>query len=370
MMSKLFSSIEIRGLKIKNRIFVSPMCQYSAEDNNGKPTDWHTVHLGSRAIGGAGLVMFEATAVTPEGRITPRDLGLWSDDQIDSYADIANFIQKHGAVPAIQLAHAGRKASHDVPWKGNTTLTSDDGGWNVVAPSSIAYDKNSLIPQELSIEEIHKITKSFADSAKRAINANLKVIELHFAHGYLVCEFLSPLSNRRSDIYGGSFENRIRFPIEIVDAVRNSIPDATPLFVRLSSTEYMDMGWTIEDSVLFARELKSHGVDLIDCSSGGNSPEQKVEFYPGYQVDFSDQIRTGANIQTGAVGLITEPSQANGILENDQADVIFMGRELLRNPYWPLYAEHYLDKSVDSWQNQYLRATPDSSPSFWLETKK
>jgi 2,4-dienoyl-CoA reductase-like NADH-dependent reductase (Old Yellow Enzyme family) len=369
MMSKLFSSINIRGMEIKNRVFVSPMCQYSAEDNNGKPTDWHIVHLGSRAIGGAGLVMFEATAVSPEGRITPRDLGLWSDDQIDAFSIIANFIQSHGAVPAIQLAHAGRKASHNVPWKGNATLTTDEDGWEVVAPSSIPYDKNSLIPHELTIEEIHNITKYFADSAVRAITANLKIIELHFAHGYLVCEFLSPLTNKRSDIYGGSFENRIRLPLEIVDAVRNSIPSSIPLFVRLSSTEYMDMGWTIEDSVLLAGELKDHGVDLIDCSTGGNSPDQKIKPHPGYQVQFSDQIRAGANMKTGAVGLITEPSQANDILENGQADVIFMGRELLRNPYWPLYAEHYLDKSVDSWQKQYLRAIPDSNLSFWLGAK-
>jgi 2,4-dienoyl-CoA reductase-like NADH-dependent reductase (Old Yellow Enzyme family) len=355
-MSKLFTPINIRGEIIRNRLFVAPMCQYSAEEKNGHPTSWHMAHLGSRAVGGAGLVMFEATSVTPEGRITPWDLGIWSDSHIASYKPIAEFITSQGATPAIQLAHAGRKASHNRPWSGNKALGDSEGGWQVVGPSPIPFNTDEPTPRELTIDEIHQIGDAFGSAARRAVESGIKVIELHMAHGYLGFEFLSPLSNQRTDMYGGSFENRTRFPTEIVDKVRNAIPDAMPLFVRISSTEYMNEGWGIEDSVLFSTQLREHGVDLIDCSSGGNSPSQQVKLFPGYQVQFSDQIRSGAKVMTGAVGLITEPNQAEAILLEEQADVILMGRELLRNPYWPLYAQQTLDEEPPTWANQYLRA--------------
>ncbi|MDP6102402.1 MAG: NADH:flavin oxidoreductase/NADH oxidase, partial [Dehalococcoidia bacterium] len=328
---------------------------------DGHPTAWHMVHLGSRAVGGAGLVMLEATSVTPEGRITPWDLGMWSDSHISSFQPIAEMITSQGGTPAIQLAHAGRKASHDRPWAGNEPLGVDEGGWQVVGPSPIPFNTNEPTPHELTYKEIQQLKDAFGSAAKRTVESGIKVIELHLAHGYLGFEFLSPLSNQRTDMYGGSFENRTRFPMEIVDTVRDSIPDSMPLFVRISSTEYMDEGWGIEDSVLFSTQLKEHGVDLIDCSSGGNSPSQQVKFFPGYQVPFAAQVRSGANVLTGAVGLITEPHQAEEILLEEHADVIFMGRELLRNPYWPLYAQQTLDEDP-TWANQYLRAIP-SQPS-------
>ena len=299
--------------------------------------------------------MFEATAVTPEGRISPWDLGIWSDSHISSYLPIAEFIASQGATPGIQLAHAGRKASHDRPWSGGKPLSENEGGWQVVGPSPIPFNTEDPTPHELTIEEIHQIKDAFGSAAKRAVESSIKVVELHFAHGYLGFEFLSPLSNQRTDMYGGSFENRTRFPLEIVDRVRDSIPDSMPLFVRISSTEYMDEGWGIEDSVLLSSQLRERGVDLIDCSSGGNSPSQQVKFFPGYQVQFAAKIRSGANVLTGAVGLITEPHQAEEILLEGQADVILMGRELLRNPYWPLYAQQILDED-STWANQYLRA--------------
>lgn len=354
-MSKLFTPINIRGQSIKNRAFVSPMCQYSADGRDGHPTSWHMAHLGSRAVGGAGLVMFEATAVTPEGRISPWDLGIWDDTHIDSFESIAKFIDSQGSVPAIQLAHAGRKASHEKPWSGGAPISVADGGWQVIGPSPIPYNDQEPIPHELSADEIKNIANSFGSAADRSIQAGIKVIELHFAHGYLASEFLSPLSNQRSDMYGGGFDNRIRFPIQIVDTVRKSIPESVPLFVRISSTEYMEHGWDIEDSVIFAGLLKEHGVDLIDCSSGGNSPLQKLTPYPGYQVQFAEQIKSGANVLTGAVGLITKPQQAEDILVNNQADVILMGREFLRAPYWPMYAQQELESGAD-WVHQYSRA--------------
>ena len=299
--------------------------------------------------------MFEATAVTPEGRISPWDLGIWSDSHISSYLPIAEFIASQGATHGIQLAHAGRKASHDRPWSGGKPLSENEGGWQVVGPSPIPFNTEDPTPHELTIEEIHQIKDAFGSAAKRAVESSIKVVELHFAHGYLGFEFLSPLSNQRTDMYGGSFENRTRFPLEIVDRVRDSIPDSMPLFVRISSTEYMDEGWGIEDSVLLSSQLRERGVDLIDCSSGGNSPSQQVKFFPGYQVQFAAKIRSGANVLTGAVGLITEPHQAEEIPLEGQADVILMGRELLRNPYWPLYAQQILDED-STWANQYLRA--------------
>ena len=354
-MSKLFTPIKLRGETIKNRVFVSPMCQYSADKWDGHPHAWHMVHLGSRAVGGAGLVMFEATSVTPEGRISPWDLGIWSDSHIESFRPIAEFISTQGSVPAIQLAHAGRKASHTRPWDGGKFLPEENGGWPVVGPSAVPYDKDEPTPIELSEEDIRDLVKSFRVAAERSIQSGIKVIELHFAHGYLGCEFLSPLSNQRKDMYGGSFENRARFPLEIVDAVRDAIPESMPLFVRISSTEYVEDGWNVEDSIAFAKQLKEHGVDLIDCSSGGNSPAQQIELSPGYQVPFAQRIRTEANIPTGAVGLITDAKQAEQILIEGKADAVLLARELLRNPYWPLYAEKELDSSA-VWASQYARA--------------
>jgi 2,4-dienoyl-CoA reductase-like NADH-dependent reductase (Old Yellow Enzyme family) len=301
--------------------------------------------------------MFEATSVSPEGRISPWDLGIWSDDHINSFKPIAKFIESQGSTPAIQLAHAGRKASHDRPWNGGGLLSTPEGGWKTVGPSAIPFSENDSTPNTLSQDDIEKIVQDFGSAAERSIESGIKVIELHFAHGYLACEFMSPLSNKRNDAYGGSFENRVRFPIEIVDKVRSSIPEDIPLFVRISSTEYVEGGWNIEDSVLLSVQMKAHGVDLIDCSSGGNSSSQKLEPYPGYQVPFASQIKSGSNIMTGAVGLITNPQQAEDVLVNGQADAIFIGRELLRNPYWPLSAQKYLDdQSV--WSNQYSRAAP------------
>ncbi len=354
-MSKLFTPITIKGETIKNRAFVSPMCQYSAEGKDGHPTHWHMVHLGSRAVGGAGLVMFEATAVSPQGRISPWDLGIWSDSHIASYGKIAEFIESQGATPAIQLAHAGRKASHDSPWNGGSPIGLDNGGWQVVGPSSIPFTETEQTPTTLSKNEIKQTVDDFGSAAERSIKSGIKVIELHFAHGYLACEFLSPLSNQRNDEYGGSFQNRVRFPLEIVDKIRSSIPETVPLFARISSTEYMESGWTIEDSVLLGIQLKEHGVDLIDCSSGGNSPLQKLETYPGYQVQFASQIRSSSEIMTGAVGLITDPFQAENILLQGHADAIFLGREFLRNPYWPLSAQKSLDDQA-TWAKQYKRA--------------
>lgn len=354
-MSKLFSPITIRKETFKNRVFVSPMCQYSSDNQDGHPTDWHMVHLGSRAVGGAGLVMFEATAVTPNGRITPWDLGIWDDSHIQSYEKISDFISSQGSISGIQLAHAGRKASHERPWNGGGTLTRKEGGWEPSAPSAIPYVESDPMPQQLSIADIDALVEDFGHAAQRAVTAGLKVIELHFAHGYLVCEFMSPISNNRKDIYGGSFENRIRFPIQIVDKVRNSIPDSMPLFVRISSTEYMTDGWGIEDSVEFSRILKDHGVDLIDCSSGGNHPQQNLKPYPGYQVSFASQIRAESQILTGAVGLITEPVQAEQILIDGSSDVIFLGRAFLRQPYWPIQAQLQLD-SETNWATPYHRA--------------
>ena len=353
-MSLLFTSITIRGEEIPNRVFVSPMCQYSSESMDGRPGIWHVVHCGTRAVGGAGLVMMEATAVQAEGRITPWDLGLWSDAQMESYLPVVEAISRCSATPAIQLAHAGRKASHDKPWVGGSFLGAHAGGWEPVAPSALPFDDASGIPRELSVSEIDQVVSDFASAAKRAVNIGVKVIELHMAHGYLGCEFLSPLSNTREDEYGGSLENRARFPLKAVKAVRAAIPDSVPLFVRVSATEYVEDGWGLEECVKLCQWLKDAGVDLIDCSSGGNSPNQTLKPYPGYQVQFAASIRNEANIQTGAVGLITEAQQAEQVLADEDADVIFLGRELLRNPYWPIQARGDLDNE-SAWPSQYAR---------------
>jgi len=298
--------------------------------------------------------MIEATAVRPDGRITPWDLGIWDGNQVEAMGAVVNAIEGNGSVPAIQLAHAGRKAGHDKPWDGGGQLNSSNGGWDNIAPSPIAFQEDWDIPREMTLEDINQVVNDFADGAKRAVNAGMKVIELHMAHGYLGCEFLSPLSNVRTDEYGGSLENRVRFPREVTRAVRNAIPDSMPLLVRVSATEYMENGWDVDECVEFSRWLKEDGVDLIDCSSGGNSSTQQLTPYPGYQVQFSARIRSEAEVTTGAVGLITEAAQAEKILDDGDADVILLARELLRNPYWPIHAQTELDGEA-VWPDQYKR---------------
>jgi 2,4-dienoyl-CoA reductase-like NADH-dependent reductase (Old Yellow Enzyme family) len=352
-MSRLFSSITIRGQEIKNKCWVSPMCQYSSED--GFSNNWHLVHLGSRAAGGAGLVMTEAAAISPEGRISPSDLGIWKDDHIDGLSKITSFIKEMNSIPAIQIAHSGRKGSTHKPWEEGYSVSDNEGGWQPVGPSSIPFDNKSVTPKELSIQEIKDLENKFADSAIRAEKAGFKCIELHMAHGYLVHEFLSPISNTREDDYGGNFENRIKFALNIVKKVRDVISENMILLVRISATDYADNGWDEYQSVDLSKKFKDLGVDLIDCSSGGNYSEQEIIAEPNYQVKFSKKIRKEAEIMTGAVGLITEPSQAEKILESNEADVIFMGRELLRNPYWPLSSMKQLDGNNFP-PNQYLRS--------------
>jgi 2,4-dienoyl-CoA reductase-like NADH-dependent reductase (Old Yellow Enzyme family) len=329
------------------------MCQYSAED--GFANDWHLVHLGSRAVGGAGLVMAEATAVSPEGRISPADLGLWKDEHIEMLRRITGFIARQGAVPGIQLAHAGRKASHAPPWKGDGLVLPGEGGWKTVAPSALAFAPGYDLPEALTLDGIQRIVKCFAAAAVRALEAGFQVIEIHGAHGYLINEFLSPLSNTRTDAYGGSFQNRTRVLGEIIAVIRAVWPERFPLFVRLSATDWADGGWNVDDSVALARELKGIGVDLIDCSSGGLAAGVKIPAAPGYQVPFAGRIRKEAGIPTGAVGIIVKAEQAESILAAEQADLILMAREMLRDPYFPLRAGHEL--GVDApWPAQYLRA--------------
>ncbi len=335
--TSLFEPLQIRDIKFRNRILVSPMCQYSSDD--GFANDWHLVHLGSRAVGGAGAVMVEATAVEAIGRISPGDMGIWKDQQIEPLARIARFVKQQGAVPGIQLAHAGRKGSTDVPWKGGHPLLSvEQDGWQPVAPSPLPFDKGYPIPRELTVSEINAITRAFADAAKRSLDAGFELVELHNAHGYLAHEFLSPLSNRRTDRYGGSFENRVRFSLEVVEAVREVWPARLPLFLRISASDWTEGGWTVDDSVALAKLVKDRGVDLVDCSSGGNVPRAAIALKPGYQVPFAAKVRKEAGIMTGAVGMITEVSQANDILRGGEADVVLLAREFLREPYWPLKA--------------------------------
>jgi 2,4-dienoyl-CoA reductase-like NADH-dependent reductase (Old Yellow Enzyme family) len=360
MSSSLFSPLPIRGVTLPNRIAVSPMCEYSAVD--GFANDWHLVHLGSRASGGAGLVMVEATAVEPAGRITFGDLGLWSDAHIESLRRIVNFLKSQGAVPAIQLAHAGRKASCELPWNGGLPIApGQPNGWQVVAPSAIPFRDGDPVPHALSTTEIAALTKAFAAATRRALAAGFEVIEIHGAHGYLINEFLSPIANLRQDEYGGSFENRTRFLREITQAVRAEMPDHLPLFLRISATDWVEGGWTIEDSVQLARLVQPLGVDLIDTSSGGNALHAKIPVGPGYQVPFAAQIRRDAKILTGAVGMITEPQQAEDIINAGQADLILIARELLRDPYFPMRAAQALGAPL-AVPNQYLRAWHHSTP--------
>ena len=332
--SKLFTPLKLRGVTLRNRIAMSPMCQYSSED--GFATDWHLAHCGARAVGGVGLIIAEATGVTPEGRITPNCLGVWKDEHIPALRRMTDFVHSHGAAMGIQLAHAGVKASRHRPFHPNRNgfVPLDEGGWQPVGPTSTRFGRDGLAPQALTVEEIGSITQSFAAAAKRSVAAGFSVIELHFAHGYLGHSFLSPLMNTRSDEYGGSFENRVRFLLETVRAVRLVLPEETPLLVRLSGTDWVEGGWTIEDSVEASKLMKAEGVDLIDCSTGGASRNAPIPVGPGYQVPVAEQIRREAGIATGAVGMITEPAQAEAILAEGRADLILMGRELLRDPYW------------------------------------
>lgn len=329
------------------------MCEYSAED--GFANDWHLVHLGSRAVGGAGLVLTEAIAVSPEGRITPGDLGLWKEEHIDFLNRIVRFLELQGAVPGIQLAHAGRKASCHVPWKGGKALTVEEGAWQTVAPSVIPFHESDPLPRAISKEDIKQLINDFASAAERAARAGFKIIELHAAHGYLLNEFLSPLSNHRKDEYGGSFENRIRIVVELVESVRKVWDESLPLFIRISATDWVEGGWTIDDSVQLSSILKTKGVDLIDCSSGGNSHLQKITLGPMYQARFAEKIKTEAGICTGAVGLITTAQEAESILQEQKADLILLARQLLRDPYFPLHAARELGVDIQ-WPAQYLRA--------------
>jgi len=358
-MTKLFDPIAIRDITFANRVFVSPMCEYSSTD--GYANDWHIVHLGSRAVGGAGLVLTEATAVLPEGRISPQDLGIWTDDHIEPLARVVRFIHEQGSVAGMQLAHAGRKASTYAPSAGHGRIPESEGGWsNVVAPSALAFTDDYPMPKALSIDGIKNIVSAFAAAARRVCQAGFRVIEIHAAHGYLIHEFMSALSNQRTDAYGGSFENRTRILREIVAAVRGSWPEGAPLFVRISATDWIDGGWDIQQSVELARQLKQLGADLIDCSSGGNVPHAKIPVGPGYQTQFAEQIRREAHILTGAVGMITTPVQAEHIIGTGQADAVIVARELLRDPYWPLRAARELGQRI-SWPVQYLRAAPEGS---------
>lgn len=333
----LFEPFTLRSVTLRNRIGVSPMCQYSSED--GVATDWHLVHLGSRAVGGAALVIAEATAVSPEGRISPGDAGIWAEKHVEPIARINRFIKQHGAVPGIQLAHAGRKASDCRPWDDGDQLSDARGGWPTIAPSAIAFGGDlPKVPRAMTEADIAKVQNDFVAAAKRSLKADTEWLELHFAHGYLAHEFLSPISNQRADRYGGSFENRIRFAIETTRAVRAVWPDKLPLTVRLSCSDWVPGGWDIEQSVELACRLKAEGVDLIDCSSGGASPDAKIPVAPGYQVPFAERIRRDASIATAAVGAINDPKQADDIVRSGKADLVFMAREFLRDPYWPAHA--------------------------------
>ena len=337
----LLSPVTIRGVSFRNRIVMSPMCQYSAQD--GFANDWHLVHLGSRAAGGAALVIVEETAVTAEGRISPANLGIWKNEHIEPLARIAKFVHSQGAVAGIQLGHAGRKASCDLPWKGGSALRSpEQGGWPVVGPSALPFDDVHPIPTALDKAGIDAIVDAFEAGARRALKAGFKVIEMHTAHGYLLHEFLSPISNHRNDQYGGSLENRMRLPLEVAERLRGLMPEELPLFVRISATDWVEGGWDIEQSVELAKQLKRSGVDLIDVSSGGLVPYARIPVAKGYQVPFARRIREEANIRTGAVGMITEPSHANEIITGGGANLVFIAREMLREPYWALKAQQAL----------------------------
>jgi 2,4-dienoyl-CoA reductase-like NADH-dependent reductase (Old Yellow Enzyme family) len=356
----LFDQLKIRDVTLRNRIVVSPMCQYSSTD--GFATDWHLVHLGSRAVGGAAVVFAEASAVSPEGRISPRDLGIYKDEHIAPLARITRFISEQGALPGIQIAHAGRKGSTRRPWEGTGMIPESEGGWKPVAPSALPFDKNYATPSVLDESGIGAVVDAFAEAARRALEAGFQVLEIHAAHGYLIHEFLSPLANKRTDSYGGSLENRARLLREVVSAVRRLWPATLPLFVRISATDWIEGGWDIHESIKVAAELGRLGVDLIDCSSGGIDPSAKIPIGPAYQVPFSQQIRDKTGLLTGAVGLIRLPEEANEIVRDDKADVVVFAREFLRRPYWPFEVARDLGIRIP-WPAQYLRAAPDRSPA-------
>ena len=351
---QLFQPLTLRSVTLRNRIGVSPMCQYSATD--GVANDWHFAHLGSRAVGGAGIVIVEATGVAPEGRITPGCLGLWNEKQIEPLARIAHFVKTHGAVAGIQIAHAGRKASAALPWQGGAHLSDAQGGWETIAPSAIAFGGDlQKIPRAMTEADILRVQNDFVATAKRALTAGFEFLELHAAHGYLFNEFLSPLSNQRTDQYGGSFANRTRLLLDTTRAVRKIWPDHLPLAVRISAIDWKEGGWQIEDSIALAKLLKTEGVDLVDCSSGGVVPDAKITVAPGYQVPFAEKVRHGANIPTAAVGFITEPKQAEDIIARGQADLVLLARQFLRDPYWPAHAARTLGYKITP-PNQYARA--------------
>ncbi|RQO31619.1 NADPH dehydrogenase NamA [Taibaiella sp. KBW10] len=353
-MSLLFSPLTIKSITLKNRVAMSPMCMYSAVE--GLPNDWHYIHYTSRAIGGVGLIIQEATAVTPEGRISYADLGIWSDAHTEKYKAIVSTIRKYDCVPGIQLAHAGRKASCEVSWNKGWQIPEGPDSWQTVAPSPLPFHERDMIPHELTVAEIKEIVSAFRQAAQRALDAGYQLIEIHAAHGYLINEFYSPLSNQRTDAYGGSFDNRIRFLLEVIDAVNEVWPETLPLFVRISATDWMGTeGWDTEDSVALARILKTKGVDLVDCSTAANTRHATIPVGPDYQVPFADAVRNQAGIMSGAVGLITTAEQAEAILQEQKADLIFMGRALLRDPYFALHAATALGAEV-SWHKQYERA--------------
>jgi 2,4-dienoyl-CoA reductase-like NADH-dependent reductase (Old Yellow Enzyme family) len=359
-MAQIFDSLSIRGITLQNRIVVSPMCQYSSDD--GFANDWHLVHLGSHAVGGASLVFTEATAVTPEGRISPEDLGIYKDAHVEFLSRIVKFMKSQGTVPGMQIAHAGRKGSTQRPWVGSSKVTPEDGGWVPLAPSALAFSDNYPMPRALLKEEIREIVKAFASAARRALEAGFQVLEIHAAHGYLAHEFFSPLSNFRTDEYGGSFENRTRFGREVVSAVRKVWPDNLPLFIRISATDWKEGGWDLDQAVELSKQLKPLGVDLVDCSSAGLAVDQKIIAGPGFQVPFAERIRRDANVLTSTVGLIETKEQVGEILAKEKADLVMMAREFLRDPYWPLRTARELKQTI-SWPAQYLRAAPPDSPA-------
>jgi len=353
-MTHLFTPLKIKNTEFKNRIMVSPMCEYSSSD--GFANDWHLVHLGSFAVGGASLIITEATAVSPEGRISPGDLGIWKDEHIDKLKQINNFIHGQGSLSAVQLAHAGRKASHNLPWKGGAQIPSiAEEGWKTLGPSALPFSEKEEAPDAIDKAGIEKIKADFKAAAARALAADFDVIEIHAAHGYLIHEFYSPLSNHRTDEYGGSFENRIRLLLEIIESINEAWPLDKPLFVRISATDWTEGGWTAEETVQLAKEMKALGVDFVDCSTGGNVASAKIPLKPGYQVEFAEKVRREAEVMTGAVGLITTPEQADAIIREGQADAVLLARELLRDPHFPLRAAHVLGHEI-KWPLQYERA--------------
>jgi 2,4-dienoyl-CoA reductase-like NADH-dependent reductase (Old Yellow Enzyme family) len=357
-MTHLFAPLKLRDIVLRNRIGIPSMCQYSAQD--GIAADWHFIHYGSRAVGGAALMNLEATAVAPAGRISPRDLGLWNDDQIEPLARITRFAKAQGCVAAVQLAHAGRKASGGTGWQPPRTIDSSEGGWPVVGPSPISFGEGYAVPQELDAAAIAELIAQFAASTRRALEAGFEAVEIHGAHGYLLHQFMSPLANQRSDSYGGSFENRTRLVRQVIAAVRSEWPERLPLLLRLSATDWADGGWSADETVELCREVKALGVDLVDVSSGGLASNARMPIGPGYQTEFAARVRREASIPTAAVGLITSPAQADHIVRSGQADLVLIGREILRNPYWPLAAANELGHAT-AWPEQYLRAAPTGS---------